>query len=426
VRLIVSPERAPIDEAVAIRLTELAPGSRATIRARLATYFDGNAWASEAVFVADAAGEVDSARDAPVAGTYEGVDPNGLFWSMQRGDASDTPFNSSVPLLVTLTAEVDGAIEATATLERLVVPDGLVQMRVREHGLVGAFFRPNGDGPYPPVLVMGGSGGGIGGAYWQAALLARHGFATLALAYFAMDSLPPYLHEIPLEYFETAMAWLHGQPSVSGEGVGVMGTSRGGELVLLLGATFRQVRAVVAYVPSHVVWGGLAPNVPPPVTSWTRNGEPITILRRYRPGEVPPVIPEPRPGDPVALTPRFLRSLAGREDDEARAAIPVERINGPVMLISGQDDRMWPSSLMATRAAERLAAHRHPHRVEHLDYAGVGHSIYLPSLPTTVTVQVHPLDGTLYDLGGTPRANAHAAADSWPRVVRFLRESLRQ
>jgi hypothetical protein len=85
---------------------------------------------------------------------------------------------------------------------------------------------------------------------------------------------------------------------------------------------------------------------------------------------------------------------------------------------------MGPSSLMAGGAAERVAAHDHPYPVEHLDYANVGHSIFLPSLPTSVTIQVHPVNGVLNDLGGSPRETAHAAADSWARVIRFLGESL--
>lgn len=61
----------------------------------------------------------------------------------------------------------------------------------------------------------------------------------------------------------------------------------------------------------------------------------------------------------------------------------------------------------------------------HLDYPNVGHSIFLPSLPTTMTTQVHPVNGVLNDLGGNPPDIARAAADAWPRVIRFLGESLR-
>ena len=51
-----------------------------------------------------------------------------------------------------------------------------------------------------------------------------------------------------------------------------------------------------------------------------------------------------------------------------RATIPVERINGPVLLISGEDDQMWPSRTLAEIAMERLRAHRHPYPDEHIAY----------------------------------------------------------
>lgn len=134
--------------------------------------------------------------------------------------------------------------------------------------------------------------------------------------------------------------------------------------------------------------------------------------------------PDPSPDVPLALAPGFLRSLEDREAEE-RAAIPVERINGPVLLISGREDAMWPSTLMAERVVERLAAHDHPHRFEHLAYPGAGHVIFLPYLPTTTTSAIHPVEGRLYAYGGNPRDTARASADSWPRVVTFLGESVR-
>ena len=53
-----------------------------------------------------------------------------------------------------------------------------------------------------------------------------------------LAGLPPTLSNIPLEYFETAIEWLQHQPRLDGGRIAVSGTSRGGELSLLLGATF--------------------------------------------------------------------------------------------------------------------------------------------------------------------------------------------
>ena len=89
----------------------------------------------------------------------------------------------------------------------------------------------------------------------RAAHLAARGYAALALAYFGTEHLPPTLAEIPLEYFETALAWLARQPEVDPDRLGVAGVLRGGELALLLGATFPALRAVVADVPSPCAQG---------------------------------------------------------------------------------------------------------------------------------------------------------------------------
>jgi hypothetical protein len=82
---------------------------------------------------------------------------------------------------------------------------------------------------------------------------------------------------------------------------------------------------------------------------------------------------------------------------------------------------IWPSFALAEIARERLVAHRHPFPVVHLSYEGAGHSIGAPYGPTAgSTTMTHPVTGGRYALGGTPRANAEAAAGSWPKVLEFL------
>ena len=209
-----------------------------------------------------------------------------------------------------------------------------------------------GAGPHPVVITLSGSGGGLseGGA----ALYASHGYAGFALAYFNYADLPQDLIEIPLEYFETAIGWLQRQPRLDGDRIAVSGTSRGGELVLLLGATFPAVKAVIAYVPSGIVHGGIGRSgVRGASPAWTFRGEAIPYMQP-RPEKLSAEPPPPPKGEPIPLTPRFLRGL---EDAEAaaRAEIPVERINGPVLLISGKDDAMWPST---RHGRDRAAAPR--------------------------------------------------------------------
>jgi dienelactone hydrolase len=300
------------------------------------------------------------------------------------------------------------------------VADGVERILVREDGLVGTLFVPPGGGPHPVVITLSGSGGGLSEA--SAALYASHGYAGFALAYFNYEDLPQELVEIPLEYFEAAIRWLQRQRRLDGDRIAVSGTSRGGELVLLLGATFSALRAVIAYVPSGIVYGGIGRSgVRGASPAWTLHGEGIPYMQP-RPEKLSPEPPPPPPGQPVPLTPYFLRGL---EDGEAalRAEIPVERINGPVLLISGTDDAMWPSERLADIARRRLDAHQFQHPYRHLSYAGAGHLIGTPYVPTTVLASRHALTGESVAYGGTPKAYAAAREDSWREILKLLGET---
>lgn len=130
-----------------------------------------------------------------------------------------------------------------------------------------------------------------------------------------------------------------------------------------------------------------------------------------------------RGGGPVDLSLVFRASL---EDAAARdaATIPVERINGPVLLISAGDDRGWPSELLSDIALERLARHHHPYPIQHLRYARAGHAIIAP--PYGPTVLEAPGPGVAMATGGTREDTAFARADAWARTLLFLAQHLRQ
>jgi dienelactone hydrolase len=71
----------------------------------------------------------------------------------------------------------------------------VISQPVRENGLVGTFFYPAAAGAFPGILMLGGSSGTL--REQDAAILAAHGYCTLALAYFGREHLPPSLVEIP-------------------------------------------------------------------------------------------------------------------------------------------------------------------------------------------------------------------------------------
>jgi dienelactone hydrolase len=158
-----------------------------------------------------------------------------------------------------------------------------------------------------------------------------------------------------------------------------MGTSRGGEAALLVASHYRQLRAVVSYSGSGLVFPAPAD---PTQAAWTWHGRGVAWARS-------------------AATVR-------------QAEIPVERINGPVLLICGKDDRLWPSGTLLQVAVRRLQAHGRPYR--YLCYPSAGHLIQPPYLPTQSTIDSR--------FGGDPKGQEAADTDSWSRVLALLRSAL--
>jgi dienelactone hydrolase len=412
----VTPAAGLIDEPLHIQLSGVPPDAEVTVRAHLLNQ-RGVPWSSHATFIEGACGSVDLTTDAPVSGTYSGVDGEGLIASLSvSGNLPRGPFEgaSVEPLTIELVAEISGCRVACATARRLYVAENVQTTVLRERERSGLFFRPTGGEPRPGVIVLGGSSGGLFFASQVAALLASRGFASLALAYFGMDDLPEHLVDIPIEYFSGALEWFASQPEVRPDALGVIGRSRGAELALLLGSRIPSIRSVVAYCPSSTIWNGLRGDVAVDGPAWTARGRPIPFvsLTTVCP---PALLAETFRGSPVTLSPLFEAALALPLPDNA--IIPVERTNGPILLISGDDDQMWPSARMGDQIMERLAAHHHPFRSRHCHYPGAGHLMRPPGLPTSV------LQGK-FALGGRGPTQAGANRAAWSETLAFLGTTL--
>lgn len=129
--------------------------------------------------------------------------------------------------------------------------------------------------------------------------------------------------------------------------------------------------------------------------------------------------------DPAAQTPGFALYLANA-DAVRQATIPVERIQGPVLLLSGKNDKLWPSTYMADRVMKRLAEHKHPYSDQHFSYSGCGHNIGVPNMPVPPSRIVVPMAGIEMELGGTVEGSAFAAWDAGRRVREFLEKNLKK
>lgn len=416
--LTISPQKSLVDEKVCWQVTGLEPGEKITVTLKDLEL----AMESSAVFAADDQGRVDPAKSRPIDGHYDWVDPMGLFWTMKRTADSPpfTPFLEKPYALEMTVKSQDGNILEKAQFEKAWLDEGVTRHEINEDGLHGVYFMPAGEGPFPGMMILTGSGGGANER--NAALWANHGVAAFALAYFRYEGRPDGLVEIPLEYFEKGFKWMAANPRIDGERLGVGGGSRGGELSLLLASTFPFIKAVVAYVPSSVCWAGFSSDGEENAAAWTYQGKTLPFMHEEDVWEEADL--KEKYGDgAIPLTPGFLKMMENEEAAKA-AVIPVENIKGAVLMISGEDDQMWPSTMFSNQVMARLKAQGFEKPYQHLSYPKTGHAILVPYLPLAPSEMVHPVDGKLYAFGGEPKSQAFATQDSWEKALVFISENL--
>lgn len=236
------------------------------------------------------------------------------------------------------------------------------------------------------VIVLEGSRGGQ--SNYLAAKVAELGYPVLSLAYFGAPGLPASLQEIPLEYFDAPRQWLLQRPETRPDGVVVLGWSKGAELALLLAAHNEDYAGVVGIAPSSVVWSARrsSPEAPA-VSSWSQNGKALDFV--------------PLNEDLVQQEGLLAAFATGLHDHAAieRARIPVENIAGLVLLLSGEDDHIWPAATMGEQVCRRMPSQS----CTHLRYPGAGHLLD-PKFP----------------MGGSASINAKADAAVRAELASFL------
>jgi len=409
---------------ISIRAAGLPPGSNVIICIERIDNA-GVKWESRSSFAAGGEGTVDSGVQQPLSGGYKGVDKCGPFWSMKPTSKNKpaTAFGTDLaPEKFTAKLESQGNLIASCGFVRYRLAKGVDRVEIRENGVIGTLFLPQGTKKLPAIIVFGGSEGGV---FEPAAVkFANKGYVTFALAYFGMEGLPDELQEIPVETVERGVQWLKSHPRVGADSIGVWGASKGAELALLSASLIPDIKAVVAKSPSAFAFeaiGGSMGKVHK--SSWSYRNKSIPFVPvgfTFRIGASYMWARMRKKPWPTRIM--YASAIKQAKDPEA-AAIKVELINGPVLVTGGGGDGVWPSDEMARMIVERLKSKGHSHDNLSLIYAKAGHQIASPYSPTTINYLTAP-DGFVELLGGTPSANAHASQDSTPRIFEFLEKAL--
>lgn len=415
----VTPSETLLDEEIHITVTGLRSFEKIQIKAQTKDD-NGFEWRSHGLFKADENGNIDLSKCAPLDGSYEGIDPVGLLWSMRLEDSQKgASFKvKRDQFKVQLKAYQNGQEVAQKEITRCRLNKDIQKIPIRENGLVATLFLPTSEKPLPVIITLSGSNGGLGEN--RAKLLASNGFATLALGYFGVDGLPPNLQNIPLEYFESAFGWIQQHPKLDSTSVGVYGVSRGAELALILGSLFSdQIHAIVATSPSSVIHSGLGKT---PCNAWTCHGKQIGPFAKVPMTDFSTGVGSSAQ-NPAHIRDAFLEAIKDKESYK-QAAIPVENITASLMIISGGDDQMWPSEIYANEIQNRLQINGSDIKCIHLHYPRAGHGFSIPNLPHGGPLYFHPKGQKWFSMGGSFYEDQNASQDSWKKLVLFFQSEL--
>ncbi|XP_069019193.1 peroxisomal succinyl-coenzyme A thioesterase-like [Embiotoca jacksoni] len=416
VKLSIRPSRGLMDEKFVVLVQNILPGSQLTVHA-LHQCEDGHSWQAYAHYTADATGTVNVSKDCSLGGTYSGVEPMGLLWSLRPVPGSKPGLrmrkkNVQTPMEVTISVYQDHQAEnfvdlvplAGVVVERWYMAPGVRRIPITEENLTATLFLPSGPGPFPGLLDLWGGGGQL--VEYRAALLASHGIASLALDYLTPKITLETGKMVDNQYFETAYRVLQQHPQVLGSRIAMLGLSFG-TCVTLKMAVYSKVmklRCTVCISGSHVqpVDGTLEQIL----TFFKDNGAKTRINEK---NEV------------------IWRELLLPIPTDPSLKVDVGQLQCPLLLVVGEDDQNWPAPESATDIKEMMERAGNNHLLTVLSYPDAGHLIEPPYTPHVRASTFKTLDTRQKIMalwGGHMVAHSRAQEDAWRKMLVFLRENL--
>lgn len=367
-------------------------------------------------YVTDGAGNVDVRTAESVGGSYEGVFPAGLLTTLAPAPhefQSHRLFrrNTSLPWKIQVSVlnahqppGTKAEVMAKVEMERLLMGPGVRRLPVREGRVRGALYLPPGDGPFPGIIDMFGSIGGL--MEFRSALLASRGFASLSLAFFDYDDLPNTTENLDLSYFEEAVEVLLAVPEVIPDRCGAVANSRSGDILLSMATLLPAVKAVVGVSCSTIALGSTL----------------IYKGKIFKQGyDMDQITFEKTNRGP------WVGSLQQQFTTDNPAMIPVEEADEDThFLLAVGDDDPWGFQHSLAPFRERMLSHNR-HNFETVLYPGTGHIIEPPynafnyqSFHRHIPTKEHLTKGIIFQWGGKPHSTCTAQEDFWRRMRTFL------
>ncbi|KAM9305568.1 acyl-coenzyme A amino acid N-acyltransferase 2-like [Gastrophryne carolinensis] len=406
-KLLVTPEVGLADDHVHIKALGLQSDLQATIRLTLKDE-KGQLFQSRAFYKTDKEGQIDMNSNPALGGSYQGVEPMGLIWSLKpikpfqrpvKRDITTAPFLYKVDLFDSISLGLSAEPEpiCSTTFSRWHMAPDVKRIQIREGSVRGTIFFPTGEGTYPGIIDMYGGGGGL--AEYRASLLASRKFVVFALAYFGYEDLQPSFQNLHLEYFEQAANLLLSHPKVAGQKIGVLGVSKGAEIALVLASFLPQIGACISINGTSNVFG----------STIYHKGKVLIKGATYK-------------QERMLITDEGVLRTAGFYEPHSYASIPVEKSAGHILFLAGKADQYYNSEEFAAVALYRMRKNGHSN-CRMIIFPGAGHLIEPPGFPFSWASYLRGQNLPLL-WGGEMIPHCKAEDSIWKEIQIFFRQNL--
>ncbi|RXG58628.1 Acyl-coenzyme A amino acid N-acyltransferase 1 [Armadillidium vulgare] len=254
---------------------------------------------------------------------------------------------------------------------------GVEKIPIRGRRIRATLFIPAGEGPFPGVVDMFGTAGGL--LEYRSAQLASRGVASLALAYFGYDDLPKNLEELDLEYFKEGVHVLLSHKKVKKPHIGVIGVSKGADVALIMATFIPEVKCAIGI-----------------------NGCISNLISPFRVTDDYIISPLPFMSEKIKLvnkTGLVINDGYANPEDNPETIVPIYKSDAKFLFIIGEDDMSICS------------------------YKGAGHLLEPPYSPLCFS-SYHKVYDIVLLYGGEIKKHTEAQEKSWVEILNVIKENL--
>ncbi|XP_011674001.2 peroxisomal succinyl-coenzyme A thioesterase [Strongylocentrotus purpuratus] len=251
----VLPKSSLNDEDLHIKAVGLRPYQRVTLKAHVFTESGRRRFESHAHYLADDKGTVEVERAPSLGGSYQGIEPMGLLWSLEPAPeiAHKRPRlvkrNIQKPFIYTfqLVDDVENIVMHSTSVERWYLAS-YVERHLVQHGIAdGYLYIPKKKGSSDPMPVILDIRGAVPFLVEdRPSLMASHGFAVFSIDYFRKMSADwDFFGDIPkyfdLKIFLDLFDFIANHPRLDSSRVGIVSSCLGSVLALQAAARLKMI-----------------------------------------------------------------------------------------------------------------------------------------------------------------------------------------